>query len=448
MRTLRWPWIILACAAVASSTIIFIYQMVLLYVASYPLFGPGEPGGGQSARVADLVGGWGARGFFFGLTIFASYWVARRIGVAPTLHGVLVGVLAAIAVQAIFHFAMPPVYLGEALIYFTLGTTGGYVGSVIARNALAGQEALYRASRQISGAGDPQTVAAAIGEHLGGPEVSGVALWRAIREPGEATPKSESATAFEFWTAWDPRTQEIWPSATQLDVNMLSSMTHLRGRRSATLRTEDLAAPERTEWERRGVRAALLMTLTVPGDITFGILMVAFRNKRRFSKGAIREYLTVGEQAALRLENLRLVGEARTFGRRIGVLEERQRLSREIHDSMKGNFTGIDLLASALLNDTSPGGRREVDARRHHLELIRQAARDGARDSERMVQALRPEAVERRPLHTALGEFTERWAEEAGVEAAVTATGQPRELPPQVEDALWRVAQEAFLNIS
>ena len=69
--------------------------------------------------------------------------------------------------------------------------------------------------------------------------------------------------------------------------------------------------------------------------------MVTFRKRLRFSGRVARAYLTVASQAALVLENLRLIEEARGAGRRGGILLERQRLAREIHDTLAQGFTGI-----------------------------------------------------------------------------------------------------------
>jgi signal transduction histidine kinase len=63
------------------------------------------------------------------------------------------------------------------------------------------------------------------------------------------------------------------------------------------------------------------------------------------------------------------------------------------------------------------------------------------------VWALRPKLLEEAPLPEALTRLVERWSEASGVAAHTNVTGAPRQLPPEVEATLFRVAQEALTNI-
>ena len=173
--------------------------------------------------------------------------------------------------------------------------------------------------------------------------------------------------------------------------------------------------------------------------------MVAFRKRSRFSGRAARAYLTVASQAALVLENLRLVEEARRSGRQGGILVERQRLAREIHDTLAQGFTGVitNLTAAELAREPhlvdGPSARYIHDAKR--------IARDSLAETRRLVWALRPALLDRYSLPEAVQSLVAEWSEQTGVKAVVATNGAPRELIPEAEAALLRAVQEALTNV-
>jgi signal transduction histidine kinase len=211
------------------------------------------------------------------------------------------------------------------------------------------------------------------------------------------------------------------------------------------VRTASLPADERAHWERRGIDSALLVPLLAPGDVRIGMLVATFRGRRRFSKATVRAYSTVCAQAALALENMRLVEEARQAGQQTGVLLERQRLAREIHDTLAQGFIGIVTNLSAAQLVRVPAV--EDGASTRHLEAAKRIARESLAEARRFVWALRPEWLDRRSLSGALDSMVAEWSEETGVEARTVATGAPRPLLPEVEVALFRTAQEALANV-
>ena len=77
-----------------------------------------------------------------------------------------------------------------------------------------------------------------------------------------------------------------------------------------------------------------------------------------------------------------------------------------------------------------------------------QLARDSLTEARRSVHELRPQPLETARLGEALAEVAERWSALHGVPARVTTTGEARPLPPDVEVALLRTAQEALANVA
>ncbi|MGF1471134.1 MAG: sensor histidine kinase [Rubrobacteraceae bacterium] len=128
--------------------------------------------------------------------------------------------------------------------------------------------------------------------------------------------------------------------------------------------------------------------------------------------------------------------------RRAGMLEERGRLAREIHDTLAQGFisvvTHLEAADAALSADEESG--------RWHLDQARHTARDNLVEARRLVRALQPELLESSSLPEALERLAQRWAESSGARAGVSVTGDERQLPQELQVTLFRVAQEAFSN--
>ncbi len=126
-----------------------------------------------------------------------------------------------------------------------------------------------------------------------------------------------------------------------------------------------------------------------------------------------------------------------------GVLEERQRLAREIHDTLAQGFTSIVVLLEAAEAATGPGPHPA----QHYLDQARRTARESLGEARSFVWALQPQALETATLPEALGRLTERLSEEAGVTARAMVTGTRHPLAPDTEAAILRTAQEGLANI-
>lgn len=128
--------------------------------------------------------------------------------------------------------------------------------------------------------------------------------------------------------------------------------------------------------------------------------------------------------------------------RAAGMLTERQRLAREIHDTLAQGFASVVVQlesAQVALDGAAVGARAPVTR-------ALAAARDGLAEARRVVWALRPAALEGRSLPQALARLGEN-AGEDGTVTAVAVTGRERPLPVDAEVALLRAAQEALANV-
>jgi signal transduction histidine kinase len=142
-------------------------------------------------------------------------------------------------------------------------------------------------------------------------------------------------------------------------------------------------------------------------------------------------------------ENAGLHAQLLTQAREAGMLDERQRMAREIHDTLAQGLTGI----ITQLEATERAAERP-DQWRRHLDQARTLARTSLSEARRSVQALRPEPLEAANLPQALGEMASRWSETSTVELSFATTGEPRPLLAELEMTLFRVAQEALANVA
>jgi signal transduction histidine kinase len=140
----------------------------------------------------------------------------------------------------------------------------------------------------------------------------------------------------------------------------------------------------------------------------------------------------------------RLQASLATAQRKAGVLEERQRLAREIHDTLAQGFASIivHLERTEQLNhlDGSPA--------KGHIDLARSVAREGLEESRRMMAALRPEILEQRGLPEALGRVCQEWSRRTGIESKLSVTGTPEPMHPEIEFTILRGVQEGLTNVA
>ena len=159
---------------------------------------------------------------------------------------------------------------------------------------------------------------------------------------------------------------------------------------------------------------------------------------------AIDELTEANEKLEASLqENVGLHAQLVAQAREAGVLDERQRMAREIHDTLAQGLVGIitQLEAAAQAPRSDSEWKRHTDAA---VEL----ARESLAEARRSVQALQPVPLEQARLPDALGAVARTWSERSGVPATVTTTGRPRPVGPDIEVALLRTAQEALANVA
>lgn len=127
-----------------------------------------------------------------------------------------------------------------------------------------------------------------------------------------------------------------------------------------------------------------------------------------------------------------------------GVHEERERLSREIHDTLAQGFTSVLALARAA---DSALGRGDVPTARERLDLITSTAAENLSEARLIVAELTPGHLQSRTLVEALGRLTTAVSTETGIRCRLRVEGTPAPLGGNAEVVLLRTAQEALSNV-
>jgi signal transduction histidine kinase len=142
-------------------------------------------------------------------------------------------------------------------------------------------------------------------------------------------------------------------------------------------------------------------------------------------------------------ENTGLQQQLMTQAREAGVSDERQRMAREIHDTLAQGLIGIITQLQAAEQSAD-----DQELSRRHRQAATRLARESLSEARRSVHALRPEVLEVARLSEALAGVAERWSALHGIPVQVTTTGTAWPMPPEADVALLRTAQEALANVA
>ena len=182
--------------------------------------------------------------------------------------------------------------------------------------------------------------------------------------------------------------------------------------------------------------------LAVPvkiGNKVLGVLDIESTEVDAFNEADLYTAQTLADQLAVAIDNARLYEETR----QIAVMEERNRMAREIHDTLAQGFSGIILQLEAA--EQALGS--DASATERHLNQARSLARKSLSEARRSVWNLRPQALEQLPLVDAVKQEVDKFSQSVGVSAKFSVGGVRRELPPELETGLLRICQESLANI-
>lgn len=152
-----------------------------------------------------------------------------------------------------------------------------------------------------------------------------------------------------------------------------------------------------------------------------------------------------GEERGRLLEELQAAqGELATMHREAGVVDERGRVAREIHDTIAQTLTGLVMVAQRAGNRLAAVDGPAADAARDDIALMEEMAREALTEARGLVAALTPVAVDT-TLADALARLAASFERETGVHVHVDAHAAA--LGPELEVVLLRTAQEGLANV-
>jgi signal transduction histidine kinase len=163
----------------------------------------------------------------------------------------------------------------------------------------------------------------------------------------------------------------------------------------------------------------------------------------RFNEQTEQKRKAVAELEAALAENAGLHAQLVAQAREAGVHDERQRLAREIHDTLAQGLTGIITQLQA-----ADRVREHPEAWQHHMDQVKALARDSLAAARRSVAALGPSELDDSRLPEAIADLAVRWSTTSTVPAQVQTVGDPRPILAELEITLFRVAQEALANVA
>ena len=178
------------------------------------------------------------------------------------------------------------------------------------------------------------------------------------------------------------------------------------------------------------------------GDEKLGVMNVASPDWRSLSPEDLQLLYTIGDLLSIAVERARLFARSA----QLGAVEERNRLARELHDTIAQGLTATTLQiesADALL-DVGSNAERARESLRRALSITQ----SNLEEARRSVLDLRAAPLEGRSLSEALKALVNEWEAETGAATRFQAVNGRRPLPPRVEVALYRICQEALTNVA
>jgi PAS domain S-box-containing protein len=225
------------------------------------------------------------------------------------------------------------------------------------------------------------------------------------------------------------------------DINKEPTRIILADGRSADWHKSDLTPPFanlKAHLTSQGVRGLLIAPMMLAGDLA-GMIGIRFTGTRVFGRDEIELTKALAHQAMLAMQLMRLSQQSREAA----IIAERNRMARDIHDTLAQGFTGVIMQLEAAKGATMQGDLAEAAKR---IESAGELARSSLGEARRSVRALRPRSLRNGKLFTTLDNLLKRMTEGTDLNADFRAEGDERAIPAEYEDGLLRITQESLTN--
>jgi PAS domain S-box-containing protein len=196
---------------------------------------------------------------------------------------------------------------------------------------------------------------------------------------------------------------------------------------------------ELREYLKSGGTKKFLRIPTLVGGRVRGFIGIRHGERPSFRPEEIELAQALAHQAMLAIQ----LNEFAEKSRQSAILEERNRMARDIHDTLAQGFTGVIVQLEAADDAIGCSQRKEAN---DHLQRAAELARRSLNEARRSVHALRPQALQRDNFWEALKGIVKNTTGGTMLHTRFELRGRLRELPPVWQENLLHIGQEALTN--
>ena len=196
---------------------------------------------------------------------------------------------------------------------------------------------------------------------------------------------------------------------------------------------------ELREYLKSGGTKKFLRIPTLVGGRVKGFIGIRHGDRPPYRPEEIELAQALAHQAMLAIQ----LNEFAEQSRQAAVLEERNRLARDIHDTLAQGFTGVIVQLEALEDAMACCRRKEAN---EHLRRAGDLARQSLNEARRSVHALRPQALQRGNFWEALKGIVKNTTAGTALHTTFNLRGKLRNLPQYWQENLLHIGQEALTN--
>ena len=185
------------------------------------------------------------------------------------------------------------------------------------------------------------------------------------------------------------------------------------------------------------IQSELALPVMGRGEM-IGVLDIESDRLNAFAEDDVAILQSLANQAGVAIQNAKLYEQARRFA----VLEERQRLARELHDSVTQEIYGVTMFAEAAGRLLAQGNQEQAAV---HLQELQASAQEALAEMRLLIYELRPPVLDQVGLQGALQARLEAVEGRSGLDTNFAAEGRD-ELELEVQENLYGIAREALNN--
>jgi PAS domain S-box-containing protein len=199
------------------------------------------------------------------------------------------------------------------------------------------------------------------------------------------------------------------------------------------------AFPWRNYLLSQGIISLLSVPMLIAGQVK-GVAGIRFTSKRTFRIEEMELAKALANQAMLAMELTLLSAQSRQSA----VIAERNRMARDIHDTLAQGFTGVIVHLGAASEATAKGlTQKSAD----HLAQADGLARESLAEARRSVRALRPLALEEKDLCAALEDLFSKMTNGTSLRSEFVCLGTQKSLPDNWDESILHIGQEILTNV-